>query len=159
MEGGDFLSLEKNKAIIRKYIEALNKRNLKVLDELMAPDYVDRALQVHGLEANKQAFTTTIKGLPDWHETVEDIVAEGDKVWLRFKGSGTHKGELRGVLAPSGALAPTGRKFKTISVEIYRILNGKIVEGWTILDWFTHLEFHKQQGLVEYKGYPEEGMF
>lgn len=66
--------------------------------------------------------------------------------------TGTHKGEYRG-------LGPSGKKFKTISVEIYRIVNGKIVEGWTILDWFTHLESYKQQGIVEYKGYPEEGVF
>jgi len=81
-----------------------------------------------------------------------DIIAEGDKVCLRYTNTGTHTGEYQG-------LAPTGKKFKTVSVEIYRITNGKIVEGWTVLDWFTELDFNQQIGIVKYKGYPKEGLF
>ena len=122
------------------------------MDELFAPDYVDHILQLRSLESFKQFYTQFYKGFPDTHSTIEDIIAEGDKVCLRYTNTGTHTGEYQG-------LAPTGKKFKTISVEIYRIVNGKIVEGWTILDWFSNLETAKQQGIVEYKGYPEEGMF
>jgi len=146
------MSLEKNKAVVRRYIEAYNKQNLGVLDGLFAPNYVDHILQIQGLESLKQNWSSLYKGFPDTHSTIEDIIAEGDKVCLRYTNTGTHTGKYQG-------LAPTGKKFKTISVEIYRISNGKIVEGWTVLDWFTHLEFSKQQGVVEYKGYPEEGMF
>ena len=141
------MSLEKNKAIIRSYIEALNKRNLDILDELMAPDYVDHALQLRGLETNKQNFTMTIKGLPDWHETIEGIVAEGDKVWLRFKGTGTHTGELGGVLSPTEVLAPTGKKITITGVVIYRIANGKMVEKEAAE--YDFLDFYKQLGFIE----------
>ena len=146
------MSSEENKAIVRRFIEAYNKQNLDVLDELFAPDYVDHILQQQGREGFKQFYTKFYKGFPDTHSTIEDIIAEGDKVCLRYTNTGTHTGKYQG-------LAPTGKKFKTKSVEIYRIVDGKIVEGWTILDWFTHLDFNKQQGVIEYKGFPEEGMF
>jgi len=145
------MSLEGNKAIIRRLFEAVNKRDPALLDELMAPDYVDHALQLRALEANKQVLTMFLKGFPDWHETIQDIIAEGDKVWVRFKSTGTHAGEFRG-------LAPTGNKFTETGVLIYRIVDGKIVEGWTVADL---LDFFKQLGVIEYtekakKIFPED---
>jgi C-1 hydroxylase len=143
------VSLEKNKAIIRKYeTEAINKRKIEMLDEIMAPDYVDHPLQLRGREANKQAFAMNIKAFPDWHETIEDMIAEGDKVWLRFKATGTHKGELRGVLAPSRVLAPTGKKITIRGVVIYRMVNGKLVEKESAV--YDFLDFYKQLGIIEY---------
>jgi len=82
-------------------------------------------------------------------ETHACIIAEGDKVCVRFINTGTQTGKYQG-------LAPTGKKFKTTSVEIYRIVNDKVVEGRTVLDWFTHLDFLKQLGVIEYKGFPDE---
>jgi predicted ester cyclase len=146
------MSIEENKAIVRRFIEAYNEQNLDAFDDLVSPDYVGHILQIRGLESLKQNWASFFKGFPDTHSTIEDIIAEGDKVCLRYKGTGTHTGEYQG-------LAPTGKKFKTISVEIYRVVNGKIVEGWTILDWFTHLDFNKQQGVIDFKGYPKEGIF
>ena len=143
------MSLEKNKAIIRKYEnEAINERKIDMLDEIMAPDYVDHPLQLRGREANKQAFAVNIKGFPDWHETIEDITAEGDKVWLRFRATGTHKGELRGVLAPGGVLAPTGKKITIRGVVIYRMVNGKLAEKEAAV--YDFLDYYKQLGLIEY---------
>ena len=141
---GIFMSLEENKAIVRRFIEAYNTQNLDLWDDLVAPDYIDHILQVEGLENLKQNYSDFFKGFPDTHSTIEDIIAEGDKVCLRYTNTGTHTGKYQG-------LAPTGKKFKTKSVEIYRIVDGKIVEGWTILDWFTHKDFSKQQGVIEYK--------
>jgi predicted ester cyclase len=80
-----------------------------------------------------------IKGFPDWHTTIEDIIAEGDKVWVRFKATGTHTGEYR-------RLAPTGKKITATSVNIYRIVNGKVVEVWRVSDL---LDFYKQLGVIE----------
>ena len=137
------MSLEENKAIVRRMIEAYNKQDLDPLDDLVAPDYVDNILQIRGLESLKQYYAEFYKSSPDTHSTIEDIIAEGDKVCLRYTNTGTLKGEIRGVLAPSGAIAPTGKKYKTTSVEIYRVVDGKIVEGWTVLDVFTHLDFYK----------------
>jgi len=141
------LSLEKNKATVRRFIEEWNKRNLAALDELMAADYFDPSLQVRGLEAYKQLLTMLLKGFPDWHETIEDIIAEGDKVWVRFKGTGTHTGEYRG-------LAPTGKKFTETGVLIWRIVDGKIVKKESAV--YDELDFFKQLGVIEYKGFPDE---
>ena len=74
------MSLEENKAIARKVIEAFNKRNLAILDKLMEPDYIDHYHQLRTLEEYKQFLITFLKGFPDWHEDIEDIIAEGDKV-------------------------------------------------------------------------------
>jgi len=143
------MSLEENKAIIRRFFEAVNKRDAALLDELMAPDYVDHALQLRGLEANKQAFLQTYKGFTDWHETVEDIIAEGDKVWVRFKGMGTHTGEYQECLPSIGkiTLAPTGKRITITGVVIYRIVHGKIAEKESAV--YDLLGFYKQLGFIE----------
>ncbi len=151
------MSLEENKAIVRRFIEIYNKRNLDLVDDFVAPDYVDHTNKVDR-EGLKQLFNMALKAFPDWHETIEDIIAEGDKVWVRVKGTGTHKGELRGVLAPSGALAPTGKKVTITGVVIYRIVDGKLVEGREVDDT---LDFYKQLGVIEYtekgkKLFPED---
>ncbi len=139
------MSLEENKAKVRKVIEAINEQNLDLLDSLTAPDYFDHTHQLNP-EGVKQFMNMIFKAFPDWHETIEDIIAEGDKVWVRAKATGTHTGEYRG-------LAPTGKKITGMGVNIYRIVNGKFVEGWAVEDW---LDFLQQLGVVEYKGFPDE---
>ena len=142
------MSLEENKAIICKVIEAVNKQNLALLDELIAPDFVYRThtQQIQGLEVIKQVIEEESKGFPDLHVTIEDIIAEGDKVCVRLKETGTHTGEFRG-------LAPTGKKIKYTAVAIWRIVDGKVVEGWGVYDM---LDYYKQLGVIEYKGFPDE---
>ncbi len=121
------MSLEENKAIVRRWIEAYNKRNLDSFDEFIAPDYVDHTNRVDA-EGLRQLFSMGSTAFPDWHETIEDIIAEGDKVWVRLTYTGTHTGEFMG-------LAPTGEKVKGMgSVDIYRIANGKLVEYWNVRD-------------------------
>lgn len=141
------MSLEKNKAIIRKVNEALNKRDLAVLDGFMTSDYVDHTNQLRGWEDVKQFYTNTFKGFPDYHETVEDITAEGDRVWVRYKFMGTHTGEYR-------RLAPTSRKVIFTAISVWRIVEGKIVEKESTL--YDSLDFYKQLGVIEYKGFPDE---
>ena len=87
------MSLEENKAIVRSLIEAYNEQNLDSLDDLVAADYVDNILQIRGLESLKQTYTGFYKGFPDTHSTIEDIIAEGDKVWVRETETRTHTGE------------------------------------------------------------------
>ena len=118
---------------------AVNKQNLDLLDDLSASDYLDHTHQLN-LEGVKQFMNMLFKAFPDWHETIEDIIAEGDKVWVYAKGTGTHTGEYRGI-------APTGKKITGIGVNIYRIVNGKFVEGWAVEDWIDLL---KQLGIIEY---------
>jgi predicted ester cyclase len=149
------MSLEENKAIVRKMVEEYNKANFDILDDLVAPEYIGRFSgpphQLQGLESLKQLFKMGREGCPDWHETIEDIIAEGDKVWVRTTYTGTNTGEFFG-------LAPTGKKITTMAVDIYRIINGKIVEGWNIGDSSLLL---KQLGIIEYtekgkKLFPED---
>jgi predicted ester cyclase len=145
------MSLEENKAIVRRFIEAYNKHNLDLFDDLVAPDFVDHAHQQQGLESLKKIFNIAFIGMPDLHETIEDIIAEGDKVWVRLTYTGTHTGEWFG-------LAPTGKKVTAMMFAIYRIVNGKLVEGWFLTD---DLAFSKQLGIIEYtekgkKLFPED---
>ncbi len=137
------MSLEENKAIVRRWIEAYNERNLDLFDEFIAPDYFDHANQVDA-EGLKQLFDMGFTAFPDWHETIEDVIAEGDKVWVRISYTGTHKGEWRG-------LAPTGKKITATAVDIYRIVNGKLAEYWNVTDTLNIL---KPIGAIEYT---EEG--
>jgi len=145
------MSLEENKAIVRRFIEAYNKHDLSSFEDFVAPDFVDHTHQQQGLESLKQLFAMAFKAFPDWHETIEDIIAEGDKVWIHVKTTGTHTGEWMGI-------PPTGKKVTTEMVDIYRIVNGKHVEGRFVVD---QLDFLKKLGLVEYtekgkKLFPED---
>jgi len=141
------MSLEKNKAIVRRLFETFNKQDLALLDELIAPDYVDHPRKLRGLESYKQHLTIFYKSFPDTRETIEDIIAEGDKVCIHLKGTATHTGEYRG-------LAPTGKKTTWEAVIIYRIVDGKIVEMLAAVS--DELDFLKQLGVIEYKGFPDE---
>jgi predicted ester cyclase len=134
------MSLEENKAIVRRFIDTYNEQNFDLLDDLVAPDYVDHTNHLQGLESLKQLMGMGIKAFPDWHETIEDIIAEGDKVWVRLAYTGTHTGEGFG-------LVPTGNKITCMVVDIYRIVNGKLAEYWNVTD---RLALLKPQGIIEY---------
>jgi C-1 hydroxylase len=146
---------ENHKAIIRRFIDAYNNRNLDVFDELVAPDYVDHTHQQKGREKFRQLFTMAFKGFPDWHETIEDMIAEGEWVWVRVTATGTHSGDwnLFGVPLP-----PTGNKITMPMVFFFRIVEGKLAEGGEVDD---QLNFFQQLGFIEYtekgkKLFPEE---
>ena len=121
------MSAEENKALVHRYIEeVVNGRNLDLLDEIFAPDFVQYGAdpnQVSGVEDLKQFFAMLRSGFPDFQGTKEDLFAEGDKVVLRFTFCGTHQGEFMGI-------APTGKQVTMPGIDIFRIANGKIVELW-----------------------------
>ena len=140
------MSLEKNKAIVRRFIEEWNKRNLALLDELLASDFIEgrnTPFEVRGPEGYRQFVTTLFKAFPDWHETIEDTIAEDDKVCVHLTATATHTGEWNflGV-----ALAPTGKKITYTAVNIWRIANGKIVERKSVRDLLAFLTL---LGLIE----------
>ncbi|MCU0503861.1 MAG: ester cyclase [Anaerolineae bacterium] len=118
------MSTEQNKAIARRAIDELwNGRNAEVIDELFAEDYHDPAVTA-GLRAWKEAAIALFaEAPPDWHITIEDQIAEGDKVVTRWTWSFTH------TVAFYGA-APTGKYISFTGISIYRLEGGKIVEGW-----------------------------
>ena len=115
------MALEENKALVRRVIGAYTQHDLDWFDEFIAPEYIDHANHV-GPEGVKQLFKLGFKGFPDWHETIEEIIAEGDKVWVRLTYTGTHAGEFFG-------RAPAGKKVNMTSVAIHRVVNGKHVDG------------------------------
>ncbi|MCW4040859.1 MAG: ester cyclase [Candidatus Bathyarchaeota archaeon] len=134
------MSLEANKTLARKFVDAYNTQNLNLVDDLVAPDFVDHTHHEQGVESLKQRLKMGFKAFSDWHETIEDIIAEGDKVWIHLLYTGTHTGEFMGV-------APTGNKITAKNVDIYRIVNGKLAEYWSVTE---DLNILKPMGLIEY---------
>ncbi len=134
------MSLEENKAIVQGLIEAENKRNFALMDEFLAPDFVNYPVptqELRGPEVYKQGSKAFVKAFPDFHGTIEKTIAEGDKVWIRYKATGTHKGEYLGS-------APTGKKVTMTSFAIYRIVDTKVVE----LRNFIDKDFFKELGII-----------
>ena len=135
--------LEENKVIVRKVVDAENNRDYAAVEELISPTYVNRANQIEGLEGYKQFLTRLYAAFPDWHETIEDLLAEGDKVCVRLRiETGIHTGglDLLGVRVP-----PTGKQSTVKSIQIWRIVSGKVVEQEGVYD---ELELLRQMGLV-----------
>ena len=124
---------EENKAIVRRVIdEVLNGQgNLDVADELFTPDYVGHnpasPVDTRGPEGVKGFASMFRSAFPDVHFSVEDQVAEGDKAVTRWRGSGTHQGNLMG-------LAPTGNRVSFVGITINRLEDGKVAEEWQIFD-------------------------
>jgi steroid delta-isomerase-like uncharacterized protein len=128
LKGANAMSTEENKALARRVIEQMfNEGNLDVADELLALDYVDHdptlPEDVHGPEGFKEYVGMYRSAFPDLHVQIEDQIAEGDRVATRWTGTGTHDGDLAGI-------APTGKRVTVPGMEIVRIANGKLVEGW-----------------------------
>ena len=125
------MSTEENKAIVRRFLEeVINQKNLAVVDELLASNYVGHIAgmeDVRGSVELKQALTVLFTAFPDYQDTIEDMVAEGDEVVGRWTSPWTHKGEFMGIAA-------TGKQGATTAIAIFRIEEGKIVEEWEMID-------------------------
>ena len=99
-------------------------------EEIVAPDISFRgslAVEVEGREAFLEYVNLVRRAFPDFHNAVEDLIAEGNKVVARLTYSGVHQGELFG-------LAPTGKRVTYARVAIFQINDGKIVSGWVLGD-------------------------
>ncbi len=125
------MSPEENKALIRSFWEELYvKGNLAVIDQFVASDVIDHNPlpgQGPGVEGARQLFARFRTAFPDAQISIEDIVAEGDKVAIRTSVCATHRGNFMGI-------APTGKTVSTSGIEIIRIASGKMVERWGISD-------------------------
>jgi steroid delta-isomerase-like uncharacterized protein len=128
------MSVEENKAIVRREIEELfnHTGNLDVAEEVYAPGFVghDPTMpeDLQGVEAAKQFAATFRSAFPDLTCTIEDQIAEGDKVVTRWSASGTHQGETE-ELGP-----PTGNRMEITGISIERLSDGKVVESWDNYD-------------------------
>ena len=122
---------ETNKTLARRFsLEAWGTGNAALLDELLCPDFVNHNPfpgTAGNREGEKQALAMHSAAMVDPQATVEDLIAEGDKVVARYSFSATHKGKFLGI-------APTGKRVKLTGINIYRIEGGKIVELWREVD-------------------------
>jgi steroid delta-isomerase-like uncharacterized protein len=131
---------EENKARQRRVWEELfNKKNLEIIDELFAPEWVEHmpTRDIKSSEGAKQVPASYFKAFPDLHVTIDDMLAEGDKVMSRITMTGTFKGEFMGH-------APTGNSFSAKGINIIKWVDGKEVEAWAVFDTLT---FFRQLGI------------
>ena len=131
------------KATARRFLEeAFNSGNLAVVDELVAPEFVnhDAALPepTTGIEATKASIGAYREAFPDLRLTIEQQVAEGEYVTTRWSARGTHQGDLMG-------MAATGKQATVTGITIDRIVDGRFVESWT--NWDT-LGLMQQLGVI-----------
>jgi steroid delta-isomerase-like uncharacterized protein len=134
-----------NKATFKRFHDTVNTGDAeiisKTIDELVEPDALIRTpvpLDATGAEALKQVWAALLQAFPDLHLTVEDTIAEGDKVVVRNTVTGTHRGEYLG-------LTPTGKSVTYNEIFIFRFVNGRIAETWGVVDVFSQM---KQLGVI-----------
>ncbi len=123
------MSIEDDKALMRRGYDALNERDWAAFEALCAPDIVlhNASMTIQGFEPYKQFISMYFTAFPDGRLTIEDIIAEGDKVVARHTFHGTHQGALMNI-------APTGKEVTATGINIVRFTNGKAVEEWANYD-------------------------
>lgn len=126
------MSVEQNKALFRRFIEEVfNKGNVSTIDEFLAPNFVEREVlppgTPSGREGVKQLAMMFRTAFPDFNVSIDDMIAEGDKIVARTTWSGTQKGEFMGI--PS-----SGKRVSFNVIDIVRISDGKGVEHWGVMD-------------------------
>lgn len=125
------MSLEQNKQVVRRWIDAgVNAGNLSIADELFESDVLAHTPEgdVRGVDEGPKASVRLLRGaFPDLQFTVEDMIAEGDRVAARFAAQGSHRGDFMGI-------APTERAVSFNGMYIYRLSGGRIAEVWVSLD-------------------------
>ena len=125
---------QENKKLIRRHIDEMwNAHNIEKLDEFISSELLDEATD------HTQQFLTAF---PDLRVTVEDMIAEGDKVFVRLHVAGTNSG-------PFAGQPPTGKKIQMDSFRVFRIGDGKIVQSWAMQD---RLGLMEQLGLLKSSG-------
>jgi steroid delta-isomerase-like uncharacterized protein len=135
---------DQNKAVARRYVDEIwNQGNLAIIDELVAPNATFHDPSVPGGKftgpEGMRKFVQIYRGaFPDVHLTINDLIAEGDKVVIRWTATGTHKGELMGIEPTSKRVTITG-----CDIDVYQ--NGKVVEVWASYDMLGMLQ---QLGVV-----------
>ena len=135
------MSTAVNKVLASRILdEIFSQGNLSHIDELFAPGIVvhDPDKELHGMEQVKQGITRLRDAFPDLYYTIEDMIAEGDKVVVRFTGRGTHRGEFRGV-------PPTDKEMSYTGIMILRFVDRKVVDYWAVSD---ALGIFRQLGVI-----------
>lgn len=135
----------RNKATLRRFCDAMNSGDAEVIsttiDELVAVDaliHTPLPIEATGAQKLKDVFGRLHRAYPDLHVTVDDVIAEGDKVVGRNTVTGTHQGEYMG-------LSPTGKSVTYDEIFIFRFAGGRIVETWGVVDVLAQL---RQLGVI-----------
>ena len=133
------MSVGENKTLVRHVIESANRGDMLAYWKPFAYELVFHdATGDKSLEQFKQHTTMVFAAFPDFHWTIEDMIAEGDKVFCRTTFRGTHKGDLDDI-------APTGKKIDVTVMQIARIVSGMVVEFWHYPD---ELGLRQQLGVI-----------
>ena len=126
------MSTEQNKALVRQMVEEVfNRGNISLADKFLAPDFVEHEQLPPGVPSGREGvkqLTAMFRSVfPDFKATIDDMIAEGDKVVIRQTWTGTQKGEFMGI-------PPTGKRVSFGVIDIIRITDGKFVEHWGQMD-------------------------
>ena len=131
------MSTEDNKALMRRWLEeVMNAQQLEAVDEVFAPTFVDHGAlpdQPPGPAGIKWFLTMIWTAFPDWRYSIEDLIAEGDKVVARVTVYGTHQGNFLSIPA-------TGTPVTMTEIQIVRVAFGQIVDMWANVDLFGLLQ-------------------
>jgi steroid delta-isomerase-like uncharacterized protein len=135
-----------NKATFTRFCDAMNTGDpeviSKTIDELIEPDAQIRTplpIEATGAQLLKEVFGRLHQAFPDLHVTVEDVIAEGDKVVGRNTVTGTHRGQYMGI-------PPTGKSVTYNEIFIARFVNGRIAETWGVVDVLSQM---RQLGAIQ----------
>lgn len=118
---------EQSGAVVRALIDAANSGDLHRVAELYDDDYIDHAdggsRGSNDKDAALRTFEELLAAFPDSEHVIEDLLADGDRVAVRLRATGTHRGSFRG-------RPPSGRRVEMVSTAIYRVREGRLVERW-----------------------------
>ena len=121
------MSLEENKTIQRRFEDIWNQGDFSIIEKIWDKDFINHNVKAKGFEGIRQYITAYRNAFPDVLVKIDDQIAEGDKVVMRYTITGTHKGEFQGI-------APTGKSIRMTGIAIHRITDDKIVEIWSNWD-------------------------
>jgi steroid delta-isomerase-like uncharacterized protein len=129
--------IERNKAVIRRFVdEVQNKNDFAVYDEVNDPEFVNLSAPPGApadREGGKMYLSAFAQAYPDSHFTIDDMIAEGDRVATKKTFTGTHTGDFGGIPA-------TGKRVTLQYVDIMRLRDGKIIEHWLCMDQLSWLQ-------------------
>ena len=143
------MTAKSNKELYRRVVEDLNRGDLESSLEFTAPDATLNG-QPLGREGDKHRAEMLATAFPDQHYELQEMVAEGDRLAVRWRMTGTHRGELVG---PTMTIPATGKRLDMWGMSMYRIEDGMAKEIW---ERFDMMEFLGQLGVLPPAGEPEK---
>ena len=135
------MSVDQNKETARRVVDALNRHDYAVVDELFAPDVLAHhpyGPPMKGLASLKEYMVALRQAFPNFTITVHQVIGEGDQLVSKYSATGTQIGEFMGIPA-------SGKTINVVAVNILRFANGQIVDDWEIWDQFGMMQ---QLGLI-----------